>query len=133
MASPDELISHTLLHHEEAPQAWRQWAAHYGLDEVRIMSGPRFAQYSAVIQAVLSGLGVGLVPKILVEEELQEGRAATYGESIHVDQGHYLCFRADKLERPVFAAFRSWLLGQGQSDHAFAPVLGGEIHALRSF
>lgn len=115
-ASADEIIANALLHHEQAPQAWRQWAAHYSIDEVHIMSGPRFAQYSAVIQAVLSGLGVGLVPKILVEEELQEGRLLTFGESIYVDQGHYLCFREDKLERPVFAAFRSWLLGQGEGE-----------------
>ena len=80
------------------------------------MAGPRFAQYSAVIQAVLSGLGVGLVPKLLVEDELREGRLVTFGEAIHVDQGHHLCFRADKLERPVFAAFRTWLLGQGEGD-----------------
>lgn len=113
IATPGELINLTLLHHEQAPQAWRQWASHYGLDEVRILSGPRFAQYSAVIQAVLSGLGVGLVPRILVQEELQEGRAIAFGEPIQVDQGHYLCFAADKLERPVFAAFRSWLLAQG--------------------
>ena len=111
---PDELISHALLHHEQALQAWRQWAALYGLDEVRVLPGPRFAQYSAVIQAVLSGLGIGLVPKILVEEELKEGRALAFGQSIDVAQGHYLCYSADKVERPVFATFRSWLLGHGQ-------------------
>jgi DNA-binding transcriptional LysR family regulator len=132
IASPDELITHTLLHHEEAPQAWRQWAAYYGFDEVKILSGPRFAQYSAVIQAVLSGLGVGLVPKILVEEELQEGRVIPFGKSISVDQGHYFCFAEDKLERPVFAAFRSWLLGQVKNDNSAVPLPGGEIHAIRS-
>ena len=111
IASPGELVAHPLLHHEEALQAWRQWAAHHSFDETRILSGPRFAEYSAVIQAVLSGLGVGLVPRILVEEELLQGRVIPFGESISVDQGHYFCFAADKLERPVFAAFRTWLLG----------------------
>ena len=111
ITSPVELSSHPLLHHEEALQAWRQWATHHNFDETRILSGPRFAEYSAVIQAVLSGLGVGLVPRILVEEELYQGRAIAFGESISVDQGHYFCFAADRLERPAFAAFRSWLLG----------------------
>lgn len=111
ITSPGELSTHPLLHHEEALQAWRQWAAHHNVDETRILSGPRFAEYSAVIQAVLSGLGVGLVPRILVEEELQQGRVIPFGESISVDQGHYFCFAADKLERPIFSAFRSWLLG----------------------
>lgn len=112
--SPGEVISRALLHHEQALQAWRQWAALHDLEEVRVLSGPRFAQYSAVIQAVLSGLGIGLVPKILVEEELKEGRVLTFGQSIEVDQGHYLCYSADKIERPVFATFRTWLLRQAQ-------------------
>lgn len=131
IASPDDLVTHTLLHHEEAPQAWRQWAAHYGFDDIKTLSGPRFAQYSAVIQAVLSGLGAGLVPKILVEEELKEGRVVAFGQSIIVDQGHYFCFAEDRLERPVFAAFRSWLLGQGRIDTSLA-LPGGGIHAIRS-
>lgn len=37
------------------------------------MAGPRFAQYSALIQAALNGLGIGLVPKLLVQEEFAEG------------------------------------------------------------
>ena len=121
ITSPVELSSHPLLHHEEALQAWRQWATHHNFDETRILSGPRFAEYSAVIQAVLSGLGVGLVPRILVEEELYQGRAIAFGESISVDQGHYFCFAADRLERPAFTAFRSWLLGLPERPALPAP------------
>ena len=39
----------------------------------RVAAGPRFAQYSAIIQAARSGLGIGLVPRILVEDELAGG------------------------------------------------------------
>lgn len=108
----------TLLHHEQAPRAWQQWASQRGVDEARTIAGPRFAQYSALIQATLSGLGVGLVPRILVEEELAEGRLRVIGEPLQVDQGHYFCFVADKLDRPVFTAFRTWLLQEGQKTRA---------------
>ncbi len=108
-----ELLTYTLLHHEEAQGAWQAWAEHYGLEEIQILSGPRFVQYSAIIQAVLSGLGVGLVPRIFVEDELQGGQAVVFGDPIDVDQGHYLCYNAKRLERPVFSAFRDWLLEQG--------------------
>ncbi len=76
IAQPADIVGHTLLHHEGAPSAWRQWAAQHGVPEVQIVAGPRFAQYSALIQAALNGLGIGLVPKLLVQEELAEGLAA---------------------------------------------------------
>ena len=67
------LPDHTLLHHEEAANAWPQWAARHGVAQARVAAGPRFAQYSAIIQAARSGLGIGLVPRILVEDELAGG------------------------------------------------------------
>lgn len=111
-----QISKSTLLHHEGAPTAWRQWAASHGIAESAVQSGPRFAQYSAVIQAVVSGLGVGLVPRILVLEELADASAVTpCGHAIMVDQGHYLCFRAGRANVPVLAAFRAWILRQAKA------------------
>jgi DNA-binding transcriptional LysR family regulator len=121
LGTPGDIPEHTLLHHEGAPSAWRQWASCHGVAESAVQSGPRFAQYSAVIQAVVSGLGIGLVPRILVLEELANGSVAIpCGNTVTVDQGHYLCFRADRMELPVLAAFRSWILAQAQAE---LPVL----------
>lgn len=111
---PQEVLNQTLLHHEQAPLAWRQWAAQQGLDEAQALSGPRFAQYSAIIQAVVSGLGAGLVPQVLVEEELSQGSVMAFGQAMELDHGHYLCFNSTRMERPMFAAFRSWILSQGR-------------------
>ena len=106
----------TLLHHEGAPTAWRQWAASHGVPESGVQSGPRFAQYSALIQAAVSGLGVGLVPRILVLEELASTSVVTpCGQAITVDQGHYLCFKEERADVPVLAAFRNWILRQAKA------------------
>ncbi len=110
-----QVCKSTLLHHEGAPTAWRQWAASHGVAESSVQSGPRFAQYSAVIQAAVSGLGVGLVPRILVLEELASTSVVVpCGQAITVDQGHYLCFKAERADVPVLAAFRSWILQQAK-------------------
>lgn len=107
----------TLLHHEGAPTAWRQWAASHSVPESAMQSGARFAQYSALIQAAVSGLGVGLVPRILVLEELADGSLLMpCGHAITVDQGHYLCFKAERADVPVLAAFRSWILRQANTE-----------------
>lgn len=108
----EDLLAHTLLHHEETLLGWSNWASHHRAEEARFLSGPRFAQYTAIIQGVLSGLGVGLVPRVLVEDELASGALILFGEEVVMEQGHYLCFSSNRLERPIFAAFRSWVLAQ---------------------
>ncbi len=111
---PADLLGHTLLHHEEAVTAWPQWAARHGVPQSHVAAGPRFAQYSALIQAARSGLGVGLVPRVLVEDELTDGNLhSPCGEAVAVEQGHYLCYRPDRLNLPAFAAFRDWVLAEG--------------------
>src|SRR5450830_553766 len=114
IARPTDILGHTLLHHEGAPTAWRQWAAQHGVPEVQTLAGPRFAQYSALIQAALNGLGIGLVPSLLVQKEFAEGSLLSpCGSAVHVNQGHYLCYRPDRLDLPAFLTFREWLLQEG--------------------
>lgn len=111
---PADLLGHTLLHHAEAASAWPLWAAQHGVPEGQVAAGPRFAQYSALIQAARSGLGLGLVPRVLVEDELADGSLhSPCGTPVAVDQGHYLCFRPQRMQLPAFVAFRAWLLAEG--------------------
>jgi len=117
IVNPADILGHTLLHHEGTPTAWRQWAGQHGVAEIQTLAGPRFAQYSSLIQAALNGLGIGLVPRLLVQEELAEGvLQMPCGNPVMLDQGHYLCYRPDRMNLPAFTAFREWLLAQGQAS-----------------
>ena len=108
-----DLLAYPLLHLDGAPCDWSAWAVRYGLDVGKAQQGPRFAQYSAVIEAACSGLGVGLVPRMLAARHLQQGLLQGLFEFSDADQGHHLCFRDERLAFPAFSAFRSWLLAQG--------------------
>jgi DNA-binding transcriptional LysR family regulator len=108
---PIDLVGHALLHHREAPSAWHQWAVKHGVTDLHDQSGPRFAQYSSVIQAAVSGLGISLVPQCLVQDELKQGTLISpCGDSVTIDQGHYLCYRPDRQNSHLLASFRSWIL-----------------------
>lgn len=110
-----DLGNFTLLQHEEASTAWLQWAERSGLTASRNQSGPRFAQYSSVIQAAVSGLGVGLVPRILVADEITQGVLATLDEPpLVIEQGHYFCYRPESGNAPILNAFREWILAEGR-------------------
>ena len=53
-------------------------------------------------------------PVCLIEEELEQGRVAEpFPSAAILAQGHYLCYRPEQLESPVFEAFRSWILEEG--------------------
>lgn len=111
---PADVLTQTLLHHEEATAAWAQWAAPYGLADHLLLAGPRFAQYSALIRAARCGLGLALVPRVLVEDELADGSlVALFGETQISVHSHYLCYRADRIHLPAFLALKEWLLREG--------------------
>lgn len=115
--SLDAMVAqHTLLHHEEAPGAWQAWGTRHGIDHPRLATGPGFTQYASLIQAAASGLGVGLVPRMLVEEELQAGTLVSPpGAAVILEQGHYLCCHPNRLDSPTVQAFRDWILAQAHT------------------
>ena len=110
---PEALPDHTLLHHEEAANAWPQWAARHGVAQARVAAGPRFAQYSAIIQAARSGWASAWCRASWWRTNWLAVTCTACGASVVVDQGHYLCVRPDRLDLPAFGVFREWLLEQG--------------------
>jgi DNA-binding transcriptional LysR family regulator len=72
--------------------------------------GPQFELTSLLIQAVASGIGVGLVPSFLVEDELRSGVLQLAFDLPLVTGAHYCLFvPPDKLKLPPIAAFVQWL------------------------
>jgi DNA-binding transcriptional LysR family regulator len=108
---PKDLRRATLLNHTQAPDAWNSWAAeHLGPGSV-LPSGLQFEQYAVLIQAVISGLGVALVPSFLVSADLAGGLLMEPMDApVNLSHGHYLCTRIDRQEVPHVEAFRRWLI-----------------------
>ena len=75
--------------------------------------GIQLDQYAAIVRAVAAGLGVGLVPTCLIEDELARGEvveplAAGVGR-FEADAGYVLCYPEHKASLPALLAFRGWL------------------------
>jgi LysR family transcriptional regulator, glycine cleavage system transcriptional activator len=102
------------LLHGQAEQVWVQWADFYGVRDMHALGGPRFEQYSVLIQAAQAGLGLALVPAFLVADNLAAGTLIEpLTAPIEVDHGHYLCYCPERLElRPALVQFRRWVLSQ---------------------
>lgn len=110
---PADLIQHVLLQVAARPAVWQRWFEAHGLPERSMRWGAQFELTTHLIQAVASGLGVGLLPTFLVEDELRQGvLAPALDEEFSTGAGYFFLASPDKLAIPAVAAFRDWLLDE---------------------
>ena len=106
-----------LLHHVSVPHAWEEWFASAGLVNVNPHVGPRFDQFTLIIQAVSAGIGAAVVPRCLIEEELRTRRVlAPFRKGVNLSSGYYLCAPEHKAHLPSLQSFRAWLLREANPD-----------------
>jgi DNA-binding transcriptional LysR family regulator len=120
-ASPADFAGHVLLQHVEVPRAWRDWFAAVDTPVDAAEAGPRFCQYALIVKAVAADLGLGLVPRCLIEEPLARGEIAVALDiPACARHGHWLCVPREKSRRLAVDAFRGWL-AQEARDVAAEP------------
>ena len=111
MKSPGDIAQHLLLLVAARTYVWKGWFAAQGLPIDRMRLGPQFELTSHLIQAVASGIGVGLLPAFLVEDELRNGvLELAFDLPLRTNAGYYLFIPPEKLALPPVIAFRDWLL-----------------------
>lgn len=111
LREPTDLTKHLLLQVAARADVWHRWFAAQGLPLQTMRLGPQFELTSHLIQAVASGIGVGLVPSFLVEEELRAGvLQPAFDRPFDTGASYYLFVAANKLKLPPIAAFARWLL-----------------------
>lgn len=107
-----------LLHMATRPGAWSEWFDHQGLD-APTGPGMQFEQFGTVAQACMAGLGVALLPEILIAGELQRGQLVPApGLPVQSRSAYYLVVPHDKRGHAPVASFREWLLGQVEREPA---------------
>lgn len=107
---PRDLIGLPLLQLETRPNAWARWFAHHGVAGP-IQQGMLFDQFAPMIQAVIHGLGVALLPEFLAKPELADGRLVhATGDPVEGPEAYYLVWPSAGASYPPLIAFRDWLL-----------------------
>ena len=106
----DTIARQTLLQVASHPPLWLEWFELHGLDARQMRGGPSFELTSHLIQAVRAGIGVGLVPRLLVEDELRQGHLLSVGQAIPSRRLYCLTYPPRNARLPSLEAFRRWLL-----------------------
>ena len=109
-AKPSDLRKLTLLHKRGRSDEWKKWWDCVGEDGVNPMAGPRYDLFSMVIEAARAGLGMALVPKLYVVDELREGTLVMpYAGHVSADKTYCVVYPEQKHDQWPLNVFVSWL------------------------
>lgn len=109
---PHELVTMPLLQQSTRPEAWRQWFDAQGVDAPRAMAGARYEQFSMQAAAAACGLGIALMPTLLVQAELARGELVVACPHPLRGQRAYYLVQPDAPERVALTVFKDWLVAQ---------------------
>ncbi len=112
---PSAIAALPLLQQSTRPQAWRDWFAAAGLTDVAssptALAGPRYEQFSMTAAAAACGMGIALVPSLLIEAELARGELVIANPlPVPGERYFYWVQPLGAPERAPVQALAQWLL-----------------------
>lgn len=111
--SLQQLTELRLLQFNSRPEAWHDWFEAQGWHSKSSYHGPRFETFHMLISAAKSGCGVALVPRFLIEEELQDGKLSIAWDYVHGTKGgYYLAYTERTASVPKVRALIQWVRDQ---------------------
>lgn len=107
-----ELLRSTpLLQATSRPNLWSHWFSKSGFQHTSPHVGPRFEHFHMVIRAAASKMGIALLPRFLVEEELASGELVTLDDQLIQSNGdYYFVYPQSKRANPNLQIFRTWVM-----------------------
>ncbi|MGO4327759.1 LysR substrate-binding domain-containing protein [Cupriavidus sp. 2TAF22] len=116
-SSPAALLDEPLLFHTTAPANWQHWLEAAGVPSAAPALATGFDQVSILVQAVKADMGVAVLQRCLVREEIESGRVvAPFDLPIRLTRGYFLCTPRERHSYPALACFREWLLETAAQD-----------------
>jgi LysR family glycine cleavage system transcriptional activator len=110
------LLRNTSMSWDASFPDWPAWLRGLGLSPQKKLRVREFDEANFVIDAALAGLGVALVWKTLVSEDLAAGRLVPlFKEQPLTNAYHFVCLPA-RLNEPAIAACRQWLIDEARAD-----------------
>ena len=110
------LLRNTAMSWDATFPDWPTWLQGLGVSPQKKLRVREFDEANFVIEAALAGLGVALVWKTLVSEDLAAGRlVALFKEQPLTSAYHFVCLPA-RLNEPAIEACRQWLKEEARAD-----------------
>lgn len=113
---PDQIDDYTLLQASHRHDSWLQWLEAKNVQHIGHLQGPRFGQSSLLIEAAVSGLGLAVLPMVLIEKQLAEGTLRLVaGPPVPTGFGFFIVMQQRNTHREQVLRFRDWVIRETRS------------------
>jgi LysR family glycine cleavage system transcriptional activator len=110
-------ITRATLLHDEGHEEWMEWLTLAGLDPAQARNGPVFDDEHVLFAATMSGQGVALVMRNLVDAEIRTGQLVpVFDLAMGEGWGYYLVHPPEMSGIPKVAAFRSFIFQEAADE-----------------
>lgn len=110
LADPARLLEQTLLYLETRPGDWADWFAAQGHPGLEPRGAMMMDQFSMMIQAAISGIGIALLPTYIADVEIAEGRLVPlFTRAVPMRGSYWLVWPPERDGFPPLMALRDWL------------------------
>ena len=108
----EDVMRAPLLHLDTRPDAWPHYAQSLGFDGTACLAGKYFDQFTMTISATQAGLGASLVPRYLIEQEIETGALVVLADhEMETENAYFLVTPIDQFE-PTVEIFCDWVASQ---------------------
>jgi LysR family glycine cleavage system transcriptional activator len=108
-----DMLKHRLMEHRQLPNLWERWFAGHSVSGYDPRRTQQFEQFSVMIPALIAGLGVGMMPRFLIDEELRRRQLTlVFKEALESDNGYYLVHPKERKPSAALERFAQWLLDE---------------------
>lgn len=113
LKKPADIASVVKLQPTTRPMLWRDWLAENGVSEKNPWCGPRFEHNYLIVQAAVAGIGIALLPAIIVADEVRAGRLVNpFGHAFPNPDCYRLVFPSSSGEDRKITMFRRWIISE---------------------
>lgn len=99
-----------LIQHRLRPHLWNTWFTKFGVYHGAPTKGSNFDQFSMVIEAAAVGLGVALLPRFIIQDELRSGRLTIVASHcLRTEHSYYVAVPQNRQRDNLTMRFIAWL------------------------
>ena len=114
-----DLAKYSLLHNMGNRTRWSQWMNMAGVETHEPVHGHTYQNYAMVAQAATAGVGVALLPRYLVEDDVAAKRLEIVASQFaSVSTSYHLILPETRASSNAVQAFAKWLIAEAQAFKA---------------
>jgi LysR family transcriptional regulator, glycine cleavage system transcriptional activator len=116
--SAGDLAKYSLLHNMGNRSRWSQWMNTAGVEILEPLRGHTYQNYAMVAQAATAGVGIALLPRYLVEDDVASKRLEIVASEFTLSTSYHLILPETRASSSAVQAFAKWLIAEAQAFKA---------------